>query len=170
MHQRISEIISQSTAGLKVSHSRRTQRQAGQEVSHSLSSQTQLRLKRYKSEIYTDIPSYFKILYMMKHTVLLLNLCDRYPITIHLSEIFKSSSKSKSSFSSTMVALRFSFFFCLGQVIGAGEHLINGKKIDPKKAKARTGKVFVGGLIQEISDDDIKNYFSQFGNVSLLLS
>jgi len=51
-------------------------------------------------------------------------------------------------------------------VIGAGEHLINGKKIDPKKAKARTGKVFVGGLIQEITDDDIKDYFSQFGNVS----
>jgi len=43
--------------------------------------------------------------------------------------------------------------------------LINGKKIDPKKAKARTGKVFVGGLIQEITDDDIKTYFSQFGTV-----
>ena len=58
---------------------------------------------------------------------------------------------------------------CL-QVIAAGEHVINGKKVDPKKAKARHGKIFVGGLSQEISDDDIKNYFSQFGNVSCLSS
>lgn len=40
--------------------------------------------------------------------------------------------------------------------------------MDPKKAKARHGKVFVGGLIQEITDDDIRKYFSQFGNVSFV--
>lgn len=39
------------------------------------------------------------------------------------------------------------------------------KKVDPKKAKARHGKIFVGGLTSELSDDDIKNYFSQFGSI-----
>lgn len=47
----------------------------------------------------------------------------------------------------------------------AGEHVINNKKVDPKKAKARHGKIFVGGLTPEISDDEIKTYFSQFGNI-----
>lgn len=47
------------------------------------------------------------------------------------------------------------------------EHIINNKKVDPKKAKARHGKIFVGGLTTEISDDEIKTYFSQFGNVSI---
>ncbi|CAG7815023.1 unnamed protein product [Allacma fusca] len=59
----------------------------------------------------------------------------------------------------------FSEVATLDKVIAAGEHVINGKKVDPKKAKARHGKIFVGGLTQEISDDDIKTYFSQFGNV-----
>lgn len=51
----------------------------------------------------------------------------------------------------------------------AGEHVINNKKVDPKKAKARHGKIFVGGLTTEISDDEIKAFFGQFGNVILLL-
>lgn len=52
------------------------------------------------------------------------------------------------------------------KVMSAPEHIINNKKVDPKKAKARHGKIFVGGLTPEISDDEIKNYFGQFGNVS----
>lgn len=51
--------------------------------------------------------------------------------------------------------------------MSAGDHVINNKKVDPKKAKARHGKIFVGGLSTELSDDDIKNFFSQFGNVSI---
>ena len=76
------------------------------------------------------------------------------------------------------------------QVLATGEHVINGKKVDPKRAKARPGKMwvncfpiltlnvilylcfiliflnsFVGGLTAEISNDDVKDYFSQFGNV-----
>jgi len=51
------------------------------------------------------------------------------------------------------------------QVLATGEHVINGKKVDPKRAKARPGKIFVGGLTAEISNDDVKDYFSQFGNV-----
>merc|ERR1719154_902516 len=45
------------------------------------------------------------------------------------------------------------------------EHTINGKKVDPKKAKARHGKIFVGGLKPELSDDDIKNFFSTYGKI-----
>lgn len=51
------------------------------------------------------------------------------------------------------------------KVLAASEHIINNKKIDPKKAKARHGKIFVGGLSTELSDDDIKNYFSQYGTI-----
>lgn len=53
----------------------------------------------------------------------------------------------------------------IDKVVAAGEHVINGKKVDPKKAKARHGKIFVGGLTTELSDDDIKNYFSQYGTI-----
>lgn len=52
--------------------------------------------------------------------------------------------------------------------MAAGDHVINNKKVDPKKAKARHGKIFVGGLSTELSDDDIKNFFSQFGTVSII--
>lgn len=56
----------------------------------------------------------------------------------------------------------------ISKVKECGEHIINNKKVDPKKAKARHGKIFVGGLTTEISDDEIKTYFSQFGNVNIL--
>lgn len=54
----------------------------------------------------------------------------------------------------------------IDKVMAAGEHTINNKKVDPKKAKARHGKIFVGGLSSEISDDEIKNFFGNFGTVS----
>lgn len=53
----------------------------------------------------------------------------------------------------------------IDKVNAAGDHIINNKKVDPKKAKARHGKIFVGGLTNEISDDEIKTYFGQFGNI-----
>lgn len=56
----------------------------------------------------------------------------------------------------------------IDKVMAAEEHTINNKKVDPKKAKARHGKIFVGGLSSEISDDEIKNFFSNFGTVSCL--
>lgn len=55
----------------------------------------------------------------------------------------------------------------IDKVMAAGEHTINNKKVDPKKAKARHGKIFVGGLSSEIPDDEIKNFFSNFGTVSV---
>lgn len=54
----------------------------------------------------------------------------------------------------------------IDKVTAAGEHVINNKKVDPKKAKARHGKIFVGGLTTEISDDEIKAFFGQFGTVN----
>merc|ERR1719309_833242 len=45
------------------------------------------------------------------------------------------------------------------------EHTINNKKVDPKKVKARHGKIFVGGLKPELTDDEIKNYFGKFGQI-----
>jgi len=59
----------------------------------------------------------------------------------------------------------FSSADAIDKVTAAGEHVINNKKVDPKKAKARHGKIFVGGLTQELSDDDIKSYFQQFGTI-----
>ncbi|XP_075217402.1 RNA-binding protein squid isoform X3 [Lycorma delicatula] len=53
----------------------------------------------------------------------------------------------------------------IDKVLSSGDHVINNKKIDPKKAKARHGKIFVGGLSTELSDDDIKNYFAQYGTI-----
>lgn len=57
----------------------------------------------------------------------------------------------------------------IDKVAAAGDHVINNKKVDPKKAKARHGKIFVGGLSNELTDEDIKNYFNQFGTVSRTL-
>lgn len=59
----------------------------------------------------------------------------------------------------------YKFADSIDKVVAAGDHIINNKKVDPKKAKARTGKIFVGGLIPEISDEEIKAYFAQFGNI-----
>lgn len=40
-------------------------------------------------------------------------------------------------------------------------------QVDPKRVskKAQHGKIFVGGLTPEITDDDIKAYFGQYGTV-----
>ncbi|KRT80568.1 RNA binding protein [Oryctes borbonicus] len=53
----------------------------------------------------------------------------------------------------------------IDKVVAAGDHVINNKKVDPKKAKARHGKIFVGGLSNDLTDEDIKSYFNQFGTI-----
>ncbi|XP_063233452.1 RNA-binding protein squid-like [Bacillus rossius redtenbacheri] len=55
----------------------------------------------------------------------------------------------------------------IDEVLAYGDHYINDKKVDPKRVTKKTqqGKIFVGGLTPEISDSDIRNYFSQYGNV-----
>lgn len=53
------------------------------------------------------------------------------------------------------------------KALAAGDHIVNGKKVDPKKAKARHGhgKIFVGGIKPELSDEDITKFFGQFGTI-----
>lgn len=52
------------------------------------------------------------------------------------------------------------------KALTAGDHIINGRKVEPRRAKSRPGKIFVGGLPTDLTDEEIKNYFSQFGNIT----
>jgi len=52
------------------------------------------------------------------------------------------------------------------KVLAVGEHAINSKKVDVKRAKAKPGKIFVGGLTADLQDEAIKEYFAQFGAVT----
>ena len=54
----------------------------------------------------------------------------------------------------------------IAKVFEQTEHAINSKKVDVKKAKAKEGKIYVGKLKPELSDEEIKNHFAQFGNIS----
>jgi len=44
-------------------------------------------------------------------------------------------------------------------------HVINNKKIDPRRALPRHAKLFVGGLSPELTDNDIKNYFKRYATL-----
>ena len=46
-----------------------------------------------------------------------------------------------------------------------GEHSVKGKKVAVKKAQAKQGKVYVGKLKGENTEDEIKEFFTQFGKV-----
>lgn len=59
------------------------------------------------------------------------------------------------------------------KVLAEKQHLLHGRNIDPKRAKARGGrepilKVFVGGLDPSVSEAEIKEYFKKFGKVTEL--
>ncbi|KAF5397901.1 hypothetical protein PHET_08913 [Paragonimus heterotremus] len=59
----------------------------------------------------------------------------------------------------------------LFEVLGVSEHWLNNKKIDPKKAKPsreHLRKVFVGGIDPDVTEDQIREYFSAFGKVESL--
>lgn len=51
------------------------------------------------------------------------------------------------------------------QILSGSDHIINGRKVDAKKAIARTGKIFVGGLKPEMTEDEIRKFFNNFGKV-----
>ncbi|XP_034936122.1 RNA-binding protein squid-like [Chelonus insularis] len=55
----------------------------------------------------------------------------------------------------------------IDKLLASGEHYINERKVDPKRVskKSQHGKIFVGGLTPDMTDDDIKAYFNQFGTV-----
>jgi len=53
----------------------------------------------------------------------------------------------------------------IDSVVAVPHHNLDGKKIDPKKAERRDGKMFVGGVKADTADETLRNYFSQFGEV-----
>ncbi|KAI1762394.1 hypothetical protein GGR53DRAFT_501793 [Hypoxylon sp. FL1150] len=55
-------------------------------------------------------------------------------------------------------------------IVMVKEHFLDGKIIDPKRAiprdeQEKTSKIFVGGVSQETTETDFKDYFAQFGRV-----
>ena len=66
--------------------------------------------------------------------------------------------------------ITFSSASSLERVLSVSPHIVDGKKIDPKPAtpkskskEAKTRKIFVGGVSQETSSEEVKKYFSQYG-------
>lgn len=62
--------------------------------------------------------------------------------------------------------------FYFSKVASQKEHKLNGKVIDPKKAKAMKGKepvkkIFVGGLSPDTPEEKVREYFGAFGEVNL---
>ncbi|KAI1380631.1 RNA-binding domain-containing protein [Hypoxylon crocopeplum] len=55
-------------------------------------------------------------------------------------------------------------------IVMVKEHFLDGKIIDPKRAiprdeQEKTSKIFVGGVSQETTEAEFKDYFAQFGRV-----
>jgi len=50
------------------------------------------------------------------------------------------------------------------------EHLLDGKNIDPKRARAlrKDNKLFVGGLSPDTTEETIKKYFSSYGEIDCI--
>jgi len=77
----------------------------------------------------------------------------------------------------TMRSRGFGFItFCcptsLDRVLALPSHVLDGKKIDPKPAtpkakskEAKSRKIFVGGVSQDTSAEEVKKYFNQYGSV-----
>lgn len=58
----------------------------------------------------------------------------------------------------------------IDDLLAAGDHYIGNKKVDPKKITKKVNplkcKIFVGGLTSEISEQEIRNHFSQYGSIT----
>jgi len=52
-------------------------------------------------------------------------------------------------------------------VCNHGDHYLDGKKIDPKRAEKRNAKIFVGGLKSDTTDESIQATFGQYGEIEL---
>lgn len=52
----------------------------------------------------------------------------------------------------------------LGKVLSQ-DHVVKGKKVAVKKAASKQGKIYVGKFKEDITEDDIKEHFQQFGNI-----
>merc|ERR1711936_843176 len=54
----------------------------------------------------------------------------------------------------------------LDKAVSQSEHNIQNKKVAVKKAQAKQGKVYIGKLPADLSDDDIKNHMATFGTIA----
>jgi squid-like protein len=45
-------------------------------------------------------------------------------------------------------------------------HMVKNKKVAVKKAQAKQGKVYIGKLKSDLTDDELKTHFSQFGAIA----
>lgn len=64
----------------------------------------------------------------------------------------------------------FSDASAVDKVLGEKPHVIKGKAIDPKRARAMGGKepvkkIFVGGLDINLTEEDVKTFFARYGKV-----
>ncbi|XP_027200302.1 RNA-binding protein squid-like [Dermatophagoides pteronyssinus] len=52
-------------------------------------------------------------------------------------------------------------------VLKTGPHVIKNRTVDPKRPKGKNGlkKIFVGGIDGDMSNDEIRTYFEQFGPI-----
>lgn len=52
-------------------------------------------------------------------------------------------------------------------VLKTGPHVIKNRTVDPKRPKGKNGlkKIFVGGIDGDMSNDEIRTYFEQFGAI-----
>jgi len=50
--------------------------------------------------------------------------------------------------------------------VAAGTHNIKGKDVAVKKAQAKQGKIYVGKLKAELTDEAIKEFFGQYGSIA----
>lgn len=69
-----------------------------------------------------------------------------------------------------LIFLTICSFYIKNKVASQKEHKLNGKVIDPKKAKAMKGKepvkkIFVGGLSPDTPEEKVREYFGAFGEV-----
>lgn len=58
----------------------------------------------------------------------------------------------------------------IDELLNAGDHYIGSKKVDPKRVTVNPlfCKIFVGGLSSDISDEDLRSYFGQYGEIAEL--
>lgn len=50
--------------------------------------------------------------------------------------------------------------------VAEANHMVKNKKVAVKKAQAKQGKIYVGKLKPELTDDQIKEHFAQFGTIA----
>ncbi len=48
---------------------------------------------------------------------------------------------------------------------GGDNMFINGRRVEAKRANARQGKIFVGGVPHDVTDDEVERHFGQFGRI-----